>query len=531
MKSGGGRGLDRGDLRVETMGAIETRRMCIRCVMDDSDPAIVFDGQGVCSHCRRFDEIAPAIWLPNERGKAILEQEIARMRAAGRGREYDCLIGLSGGVDSAFLAMRACDWGLRPLIVHVDTGWNSELATANIEMVVKAFDFDLATVVIDWEEMRDLQVAFLRAGVPNQDTPQDHAIIAGLYRTAEQYDVAYVVNGENMASESVLPTAWGYTALDPLHIRAIHDRWGRAPLVGFPLLSFSEYASFHLGRPDAAWPRPLSPLNLIPYDRAQALTELQERTGYRPYRDKHGESRFTLFFQGHLLPTRFGYDKRRAHLSSLILSGQIVREQALAMLAEPVFPPRRLEEETRFIRKKLGLSEAEWAGIMNASRRSHADFPNGEAALQELREIDGRIRALENAFDRTLADADAMSGFGRTLGDWSALDRFRPIHIYGAGEAGRSAARTLIAQGYGNIAGFIDSWRGGVLDGLPIRPLDDYLERRESDDQVLVCSQHHREITRTLLARGVRDFARPPSLPDGGSDASRAAFSGLGKHD
>lgn len=493
------------------MGAIRTRRMCVRCVMDESDPAIVFDEQGVCSHCRRFDRLAPAVWLPNERGRAILEREIDRMRAVGRGRDYDCLIGLSGGVDSSFLAMRAHDWGLRPLIVHVDAGWNSELAAANIEMVVKAFDFDLATVVVDWEEMRDLQVAFLRAGVPNQDAPQDHAIVAGLYRTAKRYGVDCVINGENMASESVLPAAWGYTALDPLHIRAVHARWGRAALTEFPLLSFSEYASFHLGRPDAAWPRPFSPLNLIPYDRAQALAELRARTGYRPYRDKHGESRFTLFFQGHLLPTRFGYDKRRAHLSSLILSGQISRDQALAALEEPVFAPRQLEEETRFVRKKLGVGEAEWVEMMEAPRRTHADFPNGEAALRELREIDGRIRELEGAFDRALADADALSGFGPALEDWSALDRVRPIHVYGAGEAGRAALRALVAEGYGNVAGFIDTWRGGVLDGLPVRSLDDYLDMRENDDQVLVCSQHHREIARTLLARGVRNFVRPPN--------------------
>lgn len=363
-------------------------RRCVRCVMDTTDPEIAFDGAGVCSHCRRFDEVFRPAWFPDEEGTRRLAATVGRMKAEGRGRDYDCIIGLSGGVDSSYLAVKVKDLGLRPLVVHVDAGWNSELAVKNIESLVKALGFDLFTLVIDWEEMRDLQVAFLRSGVANQDVPQDHAYFAGLYRFATQAKIRWVLSGGNFATEGILPQAWGYNAMDVRHLRSIHRQFGTRPLRTFPTVSFF---NLYFGYPLIRKMQVVRPLDFMPYSKDAAKRELAERFGWRDYGAKHHESVWTKFFQGHWLPARFGFDKRKAHLSSLVVAGQLTRDEALAELAREIYPADELRRDRAFVAKKLGLTESELEALLRAPLRTYRDYPSNEGRQQLLRAVWKRL--------------------------------------------------------------------------------------------------------------------------------------------
>ncbi len=291
--------------------------ICTYCVMDNSDPGITFDASGRCNHCRDFEQVLGTVWFPNEEGARRLKAMIEKVKEDGRGRQYDCVLGLSGGIDSSYLALKAYDWGVRPLVVHVDAGWNSELAVQNIERIVKHCEYELHTHVVNWEDMRELQLSYLRAAVANQDVPQDHAFFAGLYHFAADNKVRYVLNGGNAATEGIFPSAWHGAAMDAKNLRAIHTAFGTQPLTDYPMVSFSQYYFWY---PIVKRMAPLRPLNLMPYSMEQAVAEL-EQIGWRGYPRKHGESLFTKFFQNYYLPTKFGYDKRRPHLSSLIASG------------------------------------------------------------------------------------------------------------------------------------------------------------------------------------------------------------------
>lgn len=368
--------------------SVNSGRVCTRCIMDTTDPDISFDADGVCSHCRRFEELFRPNWFPNDEGRRRLEEKIALIKAEGRGRDYDCIIGLSGGVDSSYLAIRVKELGLRPLVVHVDAGWNSELAVKNIENLTKALGFDLFTLVIDWEEMRDLQVAFLRSGVANQDVPQDHAFFAGLYQFATKERIRWVLSGGNYATEGVLPQSWGYNAMDVRHLRSIHRQFGTRTLRTFPTVSFF---NLYIGYPLIRRMQVLRPLDFMPYNKETAMQELSAHYGWRYYGAKHYESVWTKFFQGYYLPTRFGYDKRKAHLSSLIVSGQMTRQAALAELEASAYPPDELRRDRAYVTKKLGLTEAEFEALLRAPLRSYRDYPSNEGRQQWLRRIWKRL--------------------------------------------------------------------------------------------------------------------------------------------
>lgn len=362
----------------------ETYQICSRCVMDTSDPEIAFDSNGLCSHCHQFDEVTKKNWFPNDEGAKRLDVILNRIRSEGRNNEYDCIIGLSGGVDSSYLALKVKQWGLRPLVVHVDAGWNSELAVANIEKIVKYCGYDLHTHVMNWEEMRDLQLAYLRSGISNQDVPQDHAFFASMYHFAMQNNIKYIFSGGNIATESVVPQAWHGSAMDAINLRAIHRKFGKQPLVTYKTISFFQYYIFY---PIFRGMRTILPLNYLPYDKESAIAELEETIGWRAYGRKHGESLFTKLFQNYVLPRRFGYDKRRPHFSSLILSGQMSRSTALAKLNEPLYDPLELEIDLDYMCKKLRISRAEFEELMLAKQHLYSDFPNWERRYQVLKYI------------------------------------------------------------------------------------------------------------------------------------------------
>lgn len=370
-----------------------TRRYqrCTRCVMDTSDPEIVFDDAGVCSHCIQFDAVTRKRWHPNEKGVKLLQEKLDEVRAAGRGREYDCIIGLSGGVDSSYLALKAKEWNLRPLVVHVDAGWNSELAISNIENIVKYCHYDLHTIVVDWEEMRDLQLAYLKSGLANQDVPQDHAFFASLYRYAVQNGVKYILSGGNIATESIFPQSWHGDAMDVINLRAVHRAYGKGRLRHYPTISFLEYYVWY---PFVKGMRTVRPLNFMPYDKDEAIAELSHKVGWRSYGRKHGESRFTKLFQNYYLPEKFGYDKRLPHFASMIVSGQMTRDGALSELAKPLYDPEELAADLAFFCKKLGITRADFHDFMAQSSHVYSDFPNWDrrkAAVKIAQSMVGRL--------------------------------------------------------------------------------------------------------------------------------------------
>lgn len=350
-------------------------QICSRCVMDTSDPAINFDGAGVCNHCRTWQARARLLLWKGDEAAGRLGRFVERMRKDGKGKDYDCVIGVSGGVDSTYVAyVVKHDLGLRPLAVHMDNGWNSTMAVTNIERTLDRLGVDLETEVLEWDEFRDLQLSFLRASTPDSEVPTDHAIQAVLMRTARKHGLRYVVGGSNLASEGILPTEWGHGILDWKYIRGLHRRFGSVPLRTFPHFSMASFVSFWtLERRQR-----FDVLNYVPYERADAMTLIQRELGWQDYGGKHHESVYTRFFQAYILPRKFGFDKRRAHLAALINSGQLRRDEALAKLEEPICPPDLLRQDLEFVVKKLGITEAEFERIMTAPPRTFFDYPSYE---------------------------------------------------------------------------------------------------------------------------------------------------------
>lgn len=351
-----------------------TGRICAVCVMDDSNPVIQFDATGQCNCCRDAIQRQPHEWWPGPEGDAKMRQLVDMLKEEGSGKRYDVMLGLSGGIDSAYLAHLACrKYGLRALAVHVDGGWNSEPAVRNIESMVRGLGIDLYTYVVEWQEMRDLQVAFLKASVLNQDMPQDHAFFATLYRTASKFGIRHFLSGVNFASESVVPPGFGYPSMDGMHARSIHRRFGAAPLKTYPFMSMPEFIWLTRVRKVLTVHRPLNYLN---YDKEQARDELTREYGWRDYGGKHSESRFTKFYQEIYLPRKFNFDKRRLHLSSLIVSGQLTRSDALAELATSIISEQQARHEVKFVAKKLGLDIAGLESMIDSMPVSHTDYPN-----------------------------------------------------------------------------------------------------------------------------------------------------------
>lgn len=373
-------------------------RTCTFCVMDESNPAITFDAEGRCNCCRDALRRRPFEWWPGPEGQARMQALVATLKEQGRGKPYDAMIGLSGGVDSAYLAHVAVrELGLRVLAVHVDGGWNSEPAVRNIETLVRQLDLDLHTHVVEWQEMRDLQVAFLRASVLNQDIPQDHAFFSTLYRTAARFRIRNFLSGVNYASESVVPPGFGYPAMDGAHARAIHQRFGTIPLRQYQFMSLPHYLWLTRVRKVLTVHNPLNYLN---YHKVRAQDELRRLYGWRDYGTKHSESRFTKFYQDIYLPRKFGFDKRRLHLSSLIVSGQLEREQAVAELAQPPISPRQEKWELKFIAKKLGMSVDELNAYTDAPPVDHLAYPNGMAVHAALSALKQWVRQLPQRSER-----------------------------------------------------------------------------------------------------------------------------------
>ncbi|OGO29008.1 MAG: LPS biosynthesis protein [Chloroflexi bacterium RBG_16_52_11] len=343
--------------------------------MDTSDSNIVFDDRGWCDYCNNYQSRILPHWHTDEVGLREITYAVENIKRDGKGRTHDCLIGLSGGVDSSYVTYLAKEkFGLRPLLYHVDAGWNSQQAVNNIERLVDGLGLDLFTEVVNWPEMRDLQLSFFKAQVPHLDTPQDHAFFAGLYNFAAKNNVKYILTGANYSTECVRePLEWHYHASDLRQLKDIHAKFGTRPLKSFPLAGLFEFKIYYRFIKGV---RVVKPLNHVPYFKETAMQELVDRFGWQRYAHKHYESRFTRFYEGFWLPTKFGYDKRRAHFSSLILTGQLTREDALEQIAKPAYDEETVAQDFEYIATKLGLAAAELQMLLDGPKKTYKDYKN-----------------------------------------------------------------------------------------------------------------------------------------------------------
>jgi N-acetyl sugar amidotransferase len=343
--------------------------------MDTTDPNITFDEQGQCDHCKNFYRNILPNWHPNEKGESMLAPVIEKIKWEGKDRDHDCLIGISGGADSSYTAYIAKEkFGLRPLLFHVDAGWNTQVSANNIQRLVEGLGVELYTEVVDWQEMKDLQLTFFKSQVSYIDYPQDLAYFSALYNFAMKNKYKYILTGANYSTECVRePVAWGAYYIDLRFVKDIHRRFGTRPLKTFPLADIFKYKVYYqVFRGQTV----VKPLNNTRYIKNEAMEELAERLGWQKYAHKHHESRFTRFYECYWLPKKFGFDKRRAHFSSLILTKQMTRDEALARISKPEIDEETMVQDFKYVAKKLDLTESELQKLFEGENKTYKDYKN-----------------------------------------------------------------------------------------------------------------------------------------------------------
>ena len=351
-------------------------KICSKCVMNTTDSKIQFDKDGKCDHCQNFEVNIKPNWQTDKKGLSELKKVSKKIKYEGVNKDFDCIIGLSGGLDSSYTAYIAKEvMGLRPLLFHVDAGWNTDQAVGNIEKLVNGLDVELYTEVINWKEMQDLQVAFFKSQIPDQDIPQDTAFFSALYKFARQNNIKYVLTGGNYSTECCRePDEWGsFPGIDKALIGDIHQKFGLRKLKNFPIIDTLVYKIFYhriLGM------KVFKPLDLVPFIKKDAETLLNEKYGWKPFQHKHHESRFTRFYEDYWMPKKFGYEKRRAHFSSLIMTNQMTRDEAIERLKTPEMSDTFMKSEFEFVANKLGLTVVELQEIFDGGNKSFHDYKN-----------------------------------------------------------------------------------------------------------------------------------------------------------
>lgn len=349
----------------------QSYRQCSLSVMDTiADPDIRFDEKGICNYYYEYQKAAAEKLFAGEDAKNKLADIVQEIKEAGKNNQYDCIMGLSGGVDSTYIAWQAKQLGLRPLAVHFDNGWNSELAVMNIQNIVQKLDIDLFTYVINWDEFKDLQLSYLKASVVDIEAITDHAIFATLYRLAGEKNIKYILSGTNVQTENTLPKSWIFSKSDHINIKAIHKQFGTVPLKTFPFMD-TRVKRYYM---EMKGVKSISLLHYFSYNKKEVKTLITKELGWRDYGGKHYESVWTRFYQGYILPTKFKIDKRKAHLSDLVFGGQITKKEALEELERPVYDPEQLRQDHAFVLKKLELSQPAFDELMHLPQRSHYDF-------------------------------------------------------------------------------------------------------------------------------------------------------------
>ncbi len=364
---------------------LDNYKQCTKTIMDNiADPQIIFDDKGVCNYVREYERLVRMRIPPSGKLEENLRLIIDKIKSAGKGKEYDCIIGLSGGVDSSYVAYLVVQYGLRPLAIHLDNGWDSELAVSNIEKLIKKLNIDLFTEVLDWNEFKDIQLSYLKASVPDGEIPTDHAIYATLYKYASKFKIKYILSGTNIRTEGILPRSWARGHLDFKYIKGIVKKFGKVKIRQFPHLTLFRLLLYNL----FGNLKMISLLDYVDYNKSDATKILEDNLGWIRYGSKHYESVYTRFYQGFILPRKFNIDKRKAHLSTLICSGQIDRESALNEIKLPPYlDSDLLRQDLEFVRKKLNITQTEFDKVMDAPPKSINDFPNNFELIEKFRTI------------------------------------------------------------------------------------------------------------------------------------------------
>lgn len=352
-------------------------QQCNRCVMDTTDPNIVFDDEGICNHCEEYKNIRAAHSYMGEQSDNTFNSLISKIKAKGKNKNYDCVVGLSGGIDSSYVAYIAKKNGLRVLGVHMDNGWNSEEAVQNIKNIAKILDIDYESHVLDWEEFKDIQLAFLKASIPEADTPTDIAILSSLHRIASKYGINYILSGGNFATEGILPKYWHYNAKDLTYFQTIQNTFGTKRIKSFPTFGFRSEMYFKL----ILNIKMIYPLNYIPFDKSEAVKILEKEINWKNYGPKHHESQYTAFIQSYYLYKKFNIDYRKATLSSQICAGTISRPEALKILQTKPYDDSKIAKEIEYIAKKLGITKESLSEIIDSEPKWYVEFSNDERWL------------------------------------------------------------------------------------------------------------------------------------------------------
>jgi N-acetyl sugar amidotransferase len=370
--------------------AVSTKT-CSRCVMDTSTTLISFDDKGVCNFCHDYDRIAAQSVLRDKQIRyAEFDKLISEIKLKGKGKEYDCVLGLSGGVDSSYLALIAHDQGLRPLVVHFDNGWDNELAVKNIENIIEKLNYDMSTYVVEWEEFKDLQLAYFRASVIDLEVPTDQLIVATLYKLALQHNINYILSGNNFRTEYILPKDWIYSKkLDLVNLNNIHKKFGKLQLKNFPKIGINDRYNYQ----NRHGIHIVTFFDKIDFELKEVKARLINELNWTPYPGKHYESLFTRFYQGYILPKKFNVDKRKAHLSSLICAGQITKEEALKELSIPPYPADLQMEDKSYVIKKWEISEKEFDAIMRMKAIPH-EFYGEEKSLGLMNKLSEKLKLI-----------------------------------------------------------------------------------------------------------------------------------------
>ena len=347
-------------------------RYCRRCIMNDkADPYITFDESGICNYCTEaLTHINTDVYFPNEEGGIRLNRMIEKIKSENADKKYDCIMGISGGLDSAYLAYLGYKWGLRILAVHIDDGYDTEISKENIKKLCDAANIEMRTITPDAEQFNALTLAYMKAGVPDVAVPQDNILFAFLYDTVEHEGIKYFLSGGNFALECVLQKGNGYSAMDVTNIKDIHKRFGTKSINRLKFItSYKKYMRIKRGSVIT-----LRPLDLVDYNRERAFKELAEFCDFKYYGSKHLENVLTAFIQLFSLPKKFGVDKRSSHLSSMIVSGQMTREEAMAEMQKPAYDKELMDEYISIIKKNLGIDDEEFDEIMNSPTHQHTEY-------------------------------------------------------------------------------------------------------------------------------------------------------------
>ena len=368
-------------------------QICKRCVMDTTDPDIVFDENGYCNHCtgalKKLNSYP--INLTKEEKEKELQKIVTAVKESGKNNQYDCIVGVSGGVDSSYVLYLVKQLGLRPLAFHLDNEWNTELSEKNIEKVTQKLGVKLHTMHVDWEEFKDLQLSYLKSSTPDLEIPTDHGLLAALYQVAAEYNVKYIISGHNFITENITVPTWSHGHYDWRYVRLMQKRFGTRKLTSFPHLGMYALASQQIFKGIKI----IRILNYVSeYDKKKIISFLEKEFGWQNYITKHAESIYTFFVQAYILPTKFNYDKRKMHLSDLICAGQMTREEAVETLKKPLFTDTELKEMIDLVCKKLGISKEEFEALMKLPNKSYYDYPSYEThpIYRVLRELYKKVK-------------------------------------------------------------------------------------------------------------------------------------------